>query len=111
MKIHRAWKIPAIALLVAAAVAVFGLAVMLLWNWLLPGLFGWTEIGFWQAVGLLVLARILFGGFHRHWGGRMAWRHRMMERWSQMTPEEREKFRAGFRGHCGRANPPPSASA
>ena len=73
----------------------FGWFVMLLWNWLLPPLFGWKLIGFWQAVGLLVLARILFGGFRRGgWHGH--WRSRMNERLERMTPEEREKFRAGM---------------
>jgi len=42
------------------------------------------------------LSKILFGGFR----GGPPWRHRMMERWAQMTPEEREKFRAGMRGRC-----------
>jgi hypothetical protein len=111
MKRHRAWRMLKFVLLIVVAVVAFGVAVMLLWNWLMPALFGWTEIGFLQAMGLLILSRILFGGFHRHWGGRMGWRHRMMERWSNMTPEEREKFRAGFRGHCGHADPLPSASA
>ncbi len=55
---------------------VFGLFVKLLWNWLAPGLFGLGMIHYWQAVGLLVLARILFGhrgmrpggGWHGHHG-------------------------------------------
>jgi hypothetical protein len=42
---------------------IFGEIVMHLWNWLLPMLFGWHQISFWQALGLLVLCRILFGGF------------------------------------------------
>ena len=83
------------------AIAVFGLVVMGLWNWLMPTVFGWSEIGFWQAIVLLILSRILFGGFHGHWGGGSHWRHRMQERWKRMTPEEREKFGAGFHGHCG----------
>ena len=92
-----------VLVLCAGAVGVFGGAVMLLWNALLPDLFGWRPIGFVQALGLLVLARILFGRFggwgrgHHHNG----WRSRMMERYEQMTPEEREKFQAGFRGRCG----------
>ena len=49
-----------------AAVAAFGLAlgvaVMLLWNWLLPALFGFPEITYWQAVGLFVLCHLLFKG-------------------------------------------------
>jgi hypothetical protein len=86
------------------AVTVFSAVVMSLWNWLMPTLFGLRVITFWQALGLLVFSRILFGRF----GGprrRMHWRHRMMERWNQMTPEEREKFMAGMRGRCGRAQP------
>ena len=43
-----------------------GEVVQLLWNWLLPPLFGWPQITFWQALGLLALCRILFGGFGRH---------------------------------------------
>jgi hypothetical protein len=86
---------------VVAAAAVLGLLVMGLWNWLAPALFGWPAIGFGQALALLVLSRILVGGFRRGWGHGHYWRHRMHERWERMTPEEREKFRAGFRGHCG----------
>jgi hypothetical protein len=88
------------------AVAVFGFLVMSLWNWLMPAIFGWPALGFWQALGLLVLARILFGGLrggHGHFGRSRHWRHRMEERWEKMTPEEREQFRAGMRGRCGRA--------
>jgi len=56
-----------------AMAAVFGVAVMFLWNALIPTIFGLTVINFWQALGLLVLARILFGGFgHRGMMGR--WR-------------------------------------
>ena len=97
--------------LVAAALAVFGLVVMGLWNWLTPALFGWKEIGFWQAIGLLVLSRILFGKFGGPWGRGMRWRQQMLERWERMTPEEREKFRAGIRGHCGPAAPAGAAGA
>ncbi len=84
------------------AVVVLGLVVMGLWNWLVPALFGWGRIDFLQALALLILSRILFGGFRGPWGRGLAWRHRMQERWERMTPEEREKFRAGFHGHCGR---------
>ncbi len=78
------------------AVGVFGYVVMLLWNWLVPSITGWQAVGFGQAVGLLVLCRILFGGLRGHGH----WRHRMHARWEQMTPEERERFRAGFGRHC-----------
>ena len=88
-------------------VAIIGEIVMHLWNWLLPPLFGWRPIGFWQALGLLVLCRILFGGFG-HNGNHGGKRRRMQERWDQMPPEEREKFRQGMRGRCGTWGAPPA---
>lgn len=86
------------------AAAVLGFVVMRLWDWVMPPVFGLHAIGYWQALALLVLTRILFGGFRRGFGGfgpGMHWRRRMMERWAQMTPEEREKFREGMKGRCG----------
>jgi hypothetical protein len=85
---------------------VFGEIVMHLWNWLLPGLFGWHTITFWQALGLLVLCRILFGGFGSsgHRGGHQ--RRRGREMWDSMTPEEREAFRQSMRDRCGPFNKP-----
>ena len=74
---------PALVLFIALG----GFIVMQLWNWLLPALFGWHLITFWQALGLLALSRILFGG----WGGSSHGPGR--RRWERMTPEEREKFR------------------
>jgi hypothetical protein len=43
----------------------FGLVVKVLWNWLMPALFGLGAITFWQAFGIVLLAKILFGG-HGH---------------------------------------------
>jgi hypothetical protein len=73
------------------ALAALGEVVMLLWNLILPDLFaGIRPIDYWHGLGLLVLSRILFGGFHGHHGrlGRQHW-----EKWASMTPEEREQFR------------------
>jgi hypothetical protein len=81
--------------------AVFGYVVMSLWNWLMPALFGWHLISFWQALGILILSKTLFGGFHGGHRRNWHWRRRMMERWDKMTPEEREKFRQSMRGRCG----------
>lgn len=104
------WRGLKIALLVALVVGAFSFAVMTLWNWLMPTLFGWSVIGFWQALGLLVLSRILFGGWRGRPGYGMHWRQRMAERWEQMTPEEREKFRQGMRSRCGHFGPPSADS-
>src|SRR5450432_3043148 len=61
-----------------------GWVVMSLWNWLLPGLFGWKVITFWQALAMLVLCRLLFGGVSgRGWHRRHSGRH-MGERFGRM---------------------------
>jgi hypothetical protein len=96
-----------IAAFVALGIAAFGFVSMHLWNYLMPAIFGLRVITFWQAVGLLVLGRLLFGGFRPRPGG-FGWRRKMMERWEQMTPEEREKFRAGMRHRCGGSHSPAS---
>jgi hypothetical protein len=83
-----------------------GELVMLLWNWLAPALFGLPTITFWQALGLLALCRILFGGFGLGGGSqRSSSRRRMRERWEQMTAEERERFRQGLQDRSGRTTP------
>jgi hypothetical protein len=113
----RLTKLFLIAPLAIAGMVIFawigGELVMHLWNWLAPALFGLRPITFWQALGLLALCRILFGGFGLSGGGhrnsrrrmegrvRERVRERMAERWEQMTPEEREKFRQGARSGGG----------
>ena len=99
MRQHRFFRGLKFILVAIVAVALFGFAVTHLWNWLMPSLFGWKIVTFWQAVGLVILSRILIGGFHGRPG--MHWRHRMSERWEKMTPEEREKFREGWGRRCG----------
>jgi hypothetical protein len=67
-----------------------GQVVKLLWNWLMPPLFAWRPITFWQALGLLALCRILFGGFGIHGGPR-----------SRMNAEMRDRFRRRMRERFG----------
>ncbi|MBI4474345.1 MAG: hypothetical protein HY646_16870 [Acidobacteria bacterium] len=112
---RRKWIfiVPAALLGMALFAFIGGEVVRLLWNWLLPPVFGWPQITFWQALGLLALCRILFGGFalgggrQRHHRGRIADRiadrmaDRVAERWEHMTPEERERFRQRVRERCG----------
>jgi len=81
-------------------VALGGFIVQQLWNGLLPAIFGWRAITFWQGLGLLVLCRILFGGFGGHGRGPRFGRH-MRERWDPLTPEERERFRARLHERWG----------
>jgi hypothetical protein len=98
--IKRAIFIP---LAIAAGVTLFGFVVMHLWNWLMPALFGLGMITFWQALGILILSKILFGGFkgcpgHKKFHGHM---HDMHGRFMHMSPEAREKMKAEWKDRCG----------
>jgi hypothetical protein len=98
--VRRHWWMKGLAFLVfaPAVLALLSVMVMLLWNALIPSLFSGPVLGFWQAVGLLILCRILFGGL-RGRGGHGGWRHQhaWRDRWHRMTPEERDRFRESFR--------------
>jgi hypothetical protein len=100
---RRKWAViaPLAILGVALFVALGGWIVELLWNALLPPLFGWRAVTFWQALGLLVLCRILFGGLGFRGSHGSSVRRRMTEHWEHMTPEERERFRQGLRSRWG----------
>ncbi len=111
----REWPRPArflvMAIMAVAFLALFGFIVMWLWNALMPPLFHLPVLTYWQAVGLLILAKIFFGGFRGGPAGRHARDRveaRVMERWANMSDEEREKFRAGMRARCGFDVPPPA---
>ena len=105
----RVLKVVKMLVMVAIAVTLFGEAVMRLWNWLMPSLFHLPMITFGQALGLLVLSKLLFGGFHRHSGGR-GWGRGMNQRWAQMSPEEQERFRAGLKSRRGWCRPTETGS-
>ena len=85
----------------AGFIALGGEIVRQLWNWLLPALFGARQVTFWQALGMLALCRILFGGLGLHGSGRSSIRRRVEERCAHMTPEERERFRQRMRARWG----------
>lgn len=90
-----------------AFAAVFGCVVMLLWNWLMPEIFGLQALSFWQAVGLLVLCKILFGGIatgHHHGHHGMCHGNKLRERWEKMTPEERQRIVELHKGICTEKN-------
>ena len=98
----KKWIFVLAPIALVAFIAICGQVVMHLWNWLLPTLFGLHAITFWQALGLLILCRILFGGFGGHHRDRRnKWRNKMNQRWENMSPEERAKLSEGWRGRCG----------
>lgn len=96
-----------IAVFAIGFVVLGGFVVMSLWNWLIPSIFGLTTITFAQALGLLVLSKILFGGFRGgggcFGGGRHHyWKQKMADKWSNMTPEQREEFKNTMKNRFGR---------
>jgi hypothetical protein len=81
------------AVLIAVGIAALGWLVMLLWNWLMPNLFmGAQQVGYCQALGILLLSKILFGNCHGY--GRCRGRH---QQWENMSPEEREQMKGHFK--------------
>ena len=97
------WMIPAGIAAIIVFIFVGGTMVQLLWNWLLPPLFGWKELSFWQALAMLALCRILFGGIGGRGGSR---------RQHSWTPEEKARFRQRMGERWWRPeSPPPAASA
>jgi hypothetical protein len=104
---RRKWILlaPLVVLAGLLFVAIGGEIVRQLWNWLLPTLFGWPRITFWQALGILALSRILFGGSGFHGSGRSRMRHRMAGRCESMTPEEKKRFRQRMRERWGFGSP------
>jgi len=77
-----------------AAIALVGWITMSLWNWLVPDLFHGPVLTFWQALGLLVLSKILFWSFGKKHSGRAGhWRPYWKDKWTAMSPEDRERFK------------------
>ncbi len=110
----RFWILKGLKFIVFATAFILlgGYIIMHLWNWLIPSIFD-GNIGFAKAIGILVLMRILVGGFGRRggWGGRhgnMHWKERMETRMATMTPEERDAFKLKMKerwgGRCGNWN-------
>jgi len=85
-------------------------AVMGLWNWLMPAIFSVRTITYWQALGVMLLSWILFGGFRGARSYRGHWEHRMHKRFERMTPAEREEFIRGLRSRCAPPSEPPGPS-
>jgi hypothetical protein len=112
MKKKMIFFAPLAALGIVVFIIIGGEIVMHLWNWLVPSIIGWHQITFWEAFGILILCRILFGGHGWHRSGRSKFRDRIKERCGNMTPEERERFRQrvnekfGFGPSAGENKPP-----
>jgi len=98
---RRRWSPFLAGLFFVLAVLALGAIVMVLWNSILVPLVGVKTILWWQALGLFILARILFGGFRfggpgRHHKRKAAWKNK----WQAMSDEERAEFRARWKDKC-----------
>ena len=87
--------------IIAAAIfaLVFGYFVMLLWNWLMPLIFGITAITYWQAFGVVILAKLIFGAVGR--GGRphgpSHWKKRNpSDKWDMKNGPDKWKYHRDF---------------
>jgi len=74
--------------------ALFGVAVMYLWNWLVPVLFNGAVISFWQAIGLILLVRFLVGFGKR---GPNHIKRKLSGHWTSMSEDEKERLREHFK--------------
>jgi hypothetical protein len=106
-------RIAGFILIAVAAILLFSFIVMSLWNNILTAVISVPAITFGQALGILVLSKILFGGFRggggwRGRGGR--WGQEMKDKWQKMTPEEQEKFKYEWRSRCSRWGKPSNAA-
>jgi hypothetical protein len=81
------------------ALFLFGWIVMLLWNAVLVPAAGAAVITFWQGLGLLVLCRILVGGFG---GGGRSRGNRWRGKWMSMSAEEKAQFQEEWKQRCGK---------
>ena len=110
--LKNAFKFVVFAALLAG---VLGFVTMSLWNYLMPFIFHLPALTFWQALGLLLLSRLLFGGFGRGgqggWARGRAWKRRMAQKMAAFSPEEREKFRQQMRSRCAGQWGRPAAEA
>ena len=104
-----------IALFIVIVVAASAL-VMFLWNSILTEVTNVKPLSFWQALGLLLLAKILFGGFGRFMNPgkksrRRGWKNPWMgmnreekkewkKKWMEMNPMERKEAKRKWKEHC-----------
>jgi len=108
MKRFRIVKVLGILLIICVVFSVLSFVVMQLWNNVLAVVLHIGLVTFWQAAGILLLSKILFGfggkgrgwGRHHHNPEAHEWRKKMIGKWKDMTPEERQKFKQDFRSRC-----------
>ena len=102
-------KILLMILIIPVVIVVFVFVVMYLWNWLIPTLFNGPVVTFWQAFGLILLSKILFGGFKgggSYKSGSSKWGSDWKQKFKDMSPEERLVFKEKWanKWNCRKSN-------
>lgn len=98
---HPHWKrIAGYVILGIAAIAALGAVVMFLWNMIIVPVFNAPQLTYWQATGLLLLAKILFGGKHGYKHRHKP--HLSKEEFMNMSEEERCRMRNEWERRCGK---------
>jgi hypothetical protein len=77
-----------------------GFVTMLLWNFLIPSLFGLKSITYFQALGLFLLSRIIFGSFGFRNKKPPFANAKFRENMINMNDEERQKFKEEWKNRC-----------
>ena len=95
-------KIIGFIVMAIICLAILAYVVMLLWNGVLVKVVPVSMVSYSQALGILLLSKILFGGFKGGWGSRYKdhWKQKMEHKWQQLSPEEREKIKEEWRNRC-----------
>lgn len=108
---NKALKITLGILFGMLLVALFGIATQYLWNWLMPKIFGLPTLTLIETFGLLLLAKILFGFGGKcsgHSQNKWQWKQRMFSKFENMSPEDRERFKARMKEKWCRWDEKPS---
>lgn len=109
-RVKRGFKIAGMVLLgIIGAVALaflFGIVIRELWNWLMPAIFNLGKIDYWQAVGLFILGKLLFGGFGHGGGGNRGKMKKPGPKYKKYWKEEGQAAYEAWMAKCGPAAPP-----
>lgn len=70
-------------IILAVCSLVIGAVAMVLWNWLMPSIFGLGTIDYWQGFGIVLFAKLVFGGFGKHFPPPMPGRKWPDKRWGE----------------------------
>lgn len=102
MNTKRGWWIGKMVIFGFLMVILFGVVTQFLWNFVMPDIFGLPVINFWQGLALFLLAKLIFGfggGGGKKWGGNGShqWKRQWAEKYSKLSPEDREKFKEKFK--------------